>query len=59
MDHNQASGMPVSICVSKILTAVSKKKKEVLIGKREIYAVYIKRFFPSLFWKIIKNEKAT
>ena len=59
MDYNQASGMPVAICVSKILSAVSKKKKEVLIGKREIYAVYIKRFLPSLFWKIIKNEKAT
>jgi short-subunit dehydrogenase len=59
MDHNQATGMPVSVCVSKILKAVSKKKKEVLIGNREIYAVYIKRFIPALFWKIIKNEKAT
>jgi short-subunit dehydrogenase len=59
MDHNQATGMPVSVCASKILKAVSKKKKEVLIGNREIYAVYIKRFLPSLFWKIIKNEKAT
>jgi short-subunit dehydrogenase len=59
MDHNQASGMPVAICVSNILSAVSKKKKEVLIGNREIYAVYIKRFIPALFWKIIKNEKAT
>jgi hypothetical protein len=45
--------------VEKILNAVSKKKKEVLIGNREIYAVYIKRFLPALFWKIIKNEKAT
>jgi dehydrogenase/reductase SDR family member 7B len=59
MDHNQATGMPVSECVSKIIQAVSKKKKEVLIGNREIYAVYIKRFLPTLFWKIIKNEKAT
>lgn len=59
MDHNQATGMPVSECVQKILLAVSKKKKEVLIGNREIYAVYIKRFLPALFWKIIKNEKAT
>lgn len=59
MDHNQATGMPVSVCVSKILRAVSHKKKEVLIGNREIYAVYIKRFIPALFWKIIKNEKAT
>ncbi len=59
MDHNQATGMPVSECVIKIIKAVSNKKKEVLIGNREIYAVYIKRFLPALFWKIIKNEKAT
>jgi len=59
MDHNQATGMPVDVCVSKIIQAVAKKKKEVLIGNREIYAVYIKRFIPALFWKIIKNEKAT
>ncbi len=59
MDHNQATGMSVSVCVNKILIAVSKKKKEVLIGNREIYAVYLKRFLPTLFWKIIKNEKAT
>ena len=59
MDHNQATGMSVSICVKKILEAVAKKKKEVLIGNREIYAVYIKRFLPALFWRIIKKEKAT
>jgi short-subunit dehydrogenase len=59
MDHNQATGMPVSTCATKIIKAVSNKKKEVLIGNREIYAVYIKRFLPTLFWKIIKNEKAT
>lgn len=59
MDHNQATGMPISICVTKIIDAVAKKKKEVLIGNREIYAVYIKRFLPALFWRIIKNEKAT
>lgn len=59
MDHNQATGMPVEVCVKKLIRAVSKRKKSVLIGNKEIYAVYIKRFSPSLFWKIIRKQKAT
>ncbi len=59
MDHNQASGMSADQCAQQILNAVTKRKKEVLIGNKEIYAVYIKRFFPKLFWKIIKKQSAT
>lgn len=59
MDHNQATGMPVETCVKKLLEAVAKKKKEILIGNKEIIAVYIKRFFPGLFWKIIRKQSAT
>ena len=59
MDHNQETGMPVDECVRQILIAVEKKKREVLIGNKEILAVYIKRFFPNLFWKIIQKQKAT
>lgn len=57
MDHNQATGMTVEECVKQLLEAVKKKKKEVLIGNKEIKAVTIKRFFPNLFWKIIKKQK--
>lgn len=59
MDHNQETGMSVNECVRKLLSAVEKQKREVLIGKKEILAVYIKRFSPSFFWKIIKNQSAT
>jgi short-subunit dehydrogenase len=59
MDHNQETGMPVDICVNQMLKALQNKKREVLIGNKEIWAVRIKRFFPSLFWKIIKNQSAT
>ena len=59
MDHNQETGMPVDECVNQILKAVEKKKREVLIGNNEILGVYIKRFFPNLFWKIIQKQKAT
>lgn len=58
MDHNQETGMSAEDCVKKIIKAVQKNKKSVLIGNKEIYAVYIKRYFPRLFWKIIKKQKA-
>lgn len=59
MDHNQETGMPVDQCVQQILKATQNKNKEVLIGNKEILAVYIKRFFPRLFWRIIKKQSAT
>lgn len=59
MDHNQSTGMPVSECVSILLKAVEKKKKEILIGSKEIKAVTLKRFFPQIFWKIIRKQSAT
>ncbi len=59
MDHNQETGLPVEVCVSRLLKAVSQKKKEVLIGNKEIKAVTLKRYFPKLFWRIIAKQKAT
>lgn len=59
MDHNQATGMPVEECVRKLLKAVVKNKKSVLIGNKEIWAVYIKRYIPKLFWTIIKKQSPT
>lgn len=59
MDHNQATGMSAAQCVNELLNAVSREKKEVLIGNKEIKAVTLKRFFPKLFWKIIKKQPAT
>jgi short-subunit dehydrogenase len=59
MDHNQETGMSVETCAHQILRAVEKKKREVYIGNKEILAVYLKRFLPNLFWKIIQKQKAT
>ncbi len=59
MDHNQETGMPVEVCVKKLLKAVTKRKKSILIGNKEIWAVHIKRFSPALFWKIIRKQSPT
>lgn len=59
MDHNQATGMPADVCANQLLAAVSANKKEVLIGNKEIKAVKLKRFFPKVFWKVIKKQSPT
>ncbi|MFM7388180.1 MAG: SDR family oxidoreductase [Bacteroidota bacterium] len=59
MDHNQETGMPAEECARQIVLAARKNKPEVLIGNKEIFAVYLKRFVPSIFRKIIRKQKAT
>ncbi|XOV68576.1 MAG: SDR family oxidoreductase [Fluviicola sp.] len=59
MDHNQSTGMSAEECGRQLIHAVSKGKREVLIGNKEIKAVTLKRFFPKLFWKVIRKQSAT
>ena len=59
MDHNQATGMSAEQCAKEILQASSQGKFEVLIGNKEIKAVFLKRFFPKTFWKVIRKQSAT
>jgi short-subunit dehydrogenase len=42
-------------CARKIIRAIEREKEEVYLGGKEVLAVYIKRFFPSLFSRIIRN----
>ena len=55
MDEAQYKGKPAEWCAGKIVTAIEKEKEEVYIGGREVFAVYLKRFFPRLFSRVIRN----
>jgi hypothetical protein len=55
MDDNQANGIPPEACAGKILRAVAANKQEVLIGGKEVVGVYLKRFVPGLFSKMLKG----
>lgn len=55
MDAAQYKGKPAEWCAKKIVRAIEKQKEEVYIGGREVWGVYIKRFFPSLFSKLIRK----
>lgn len=53
MDDGQAKGMTASLCASRIIKAIGKNRKEALIGRKEIFMVYIRRFFPFLYHKLV------
>jgi dehydrogenase/reductase SDR family member 7B len=57
MDAGQENGMTAEQCARKIVKGVEKEKNELLMGGKETLAVYVKRFLPGLFAKIIRKAK--
>jgi short-subunit dehydrogenase len=55
MDEAQYKGKPAEWCARKIANAIEREKEEVYIGGREVFGVYLKRFLPGLFSKVIRN----
>ncbi|MGC3943328.1 MAG: SDR family oxidoreductase [Chryseolinea sp.] len=55
MDDLQSKGMPVEKCADTIVKAMEAEREEIYIGGKEVLMIYIKRFFPSLFSKIIRK----
>ena len=45
------------ICAKRYLDAVYRRKREVLIGGRELMMVHLRRFFPGLFYRIAGRIK--
>lgn len=55
MDEAQYKGKSAIWFAEKMIRAMEKKKEEVNIGGNEVWGVYLKRFFPKLFSKVIRN----
>lgn len=53
LDEGQKNGIDAITCAKKIISAVDRKKREVLIGKMDLVMVYLKRFLPYLFFKVV------
>lgn len=58
MDKNQDKGLTPEAAAKKILKAVEKGKREISFGGKEAIAVYLKRFFPSILARILRNERS-
>jgi short-subunit dehydrogenase len=59
MDAATENGMAPNIFASKMLSAISKQKREAWIGGREVFGVYLNRFFPGIFARVIRKAKVT
>ena len=57
MDAAQANGMSPERCAQKIIQGITKKREEMYVGGKEIYGVWLKRFFPTIFSRIVKTAK--
>jgi short-subunit dehydrogenase len=57
MDPGQATGITAESCARKYLDAIYKRKSEVLIGGKELIMVHIRRFLPSLFYRMARRIK--
>ena len=54
-----SGGMEPSFFVQKALRAIAKGQPEVLIGGKEIMAVYLKRFSPRVLTWVLRRAKVT
>ncbi|MDR0573798.1 MAG: SDR family NAD(P)-dependent oxidoreductase [Tannerella sp.] len=59
MDAGQANGMDVNKCARIALRAITKEKHRKLIGGKELLMVYIKKFVPSLFYRLAQKTSTT
>jgi len=59
MDDATENGLTPKLCAQKMIAAIHRKKQEAYIGQREVWAVYLKRFFPRIFSLFLQNAKVT
>lgn len=59
MGQGQELGMTPEAFAQKLLPKIAQRKEEIYIGGKEIWGVYLKRFVPRLFNKILRNTEVT
>lgn len=55
MDENTGKGMSPEVMAAKVLKGISRGKKDIFVGGKEILGIYLKRYIPALYYKIIRN----
>lgn len=59
MDEATANGISAEKAARKILRATEHGKEEIWFGGKEVLGVYLKRFFPAYFSKVVARAKVT
>ena len=57
MDAMQHNGLRPEDLAIKILNASEARKKQILVGRGEVFLYYIKKWWPSLFFRIVARVK--
>jgi dehydrogenase/reductase SDR family member 7B len=57
-DAGQQKGITAESCSRQIISAIKKNKKEVLIGGKEIFMIWIRKFLPFLFYSFASKIEA-
>ncbi len=56
MDRSTEQGLSAEACAQQILKGIINNTEELFIGGKELRAVWMKRFFPKLFSKLIRKQ---
>jgi short-subunit dehydrogenase len=59
MDPGQAKGIPVEICARKIIRAVERNKRSLLLGSGAIFLYSLKKFVAPVFYILARKISAT
>ncbi|MFP4059211.1 MAG: SDR family oxidoreductase [Bacteroidales bacterium] len=59
MDPGQDKGIRADVCARKIIKGAMRKKREVYIGKGEVFLIYLRKYLPGLFFKIAAKISPT
>jgi len=59
MDTKTAAGLQPDEAARQMVRAINNRKLEVYIGKGETWAIYLKRYWPNLFAKVLARAKVT
>lgn len=55
MDKGQKDGIPVKVCAARILTAIERKKRHVIIARNEKLLWWLRKFIPPLYYSIARK----
>lgn len=59
MDDGQSKGMLPEVAAKIIIRGIKKNKREILVGRGELFLLYIRRLCPWLFFRIADKIKST
>jgi dehydrogenase/reductase SDR family member 7B len=59
MDDGQAKGLPADKFAKRVVRTMKKERKESIMGGKEVILVYIRRFFPWIYYILARKVKPT